>query len=91
MKALIKELNQIVEAAGGPDPITMKAFLSKYEHGKKRGEELGEKIDQKDKRGELDRLQDEIKADAIEVEDLVDRIASYVQGLRSIQRGLLLK
>lgn len=82
MKALISEMNQIVEVAGGPDPLTMKAFLSEYEQGKKRGEELGKKIDQKERRDEMDRLQDEITAAAIEVEDLADRIASYVHGAR---------
>lgn len=57
-------------AAGGPDPLTMKAFLSEFEMGRKRGLE----VPPEKAIVETNLAEDEMVEAAKQVKDLVERI-----------------
>jgi len=74
-------------AAGGPDPISFKAFISEYQSGFNRGSEVGGSY--MDQEG----LQDEIVSAAREIEVLCKRIISTGEaaGLKMKERKVAAK
>ena len=64
-------------AAGGPDPLSLKAFLSEYEIGVKRGTTEGERPT--NYHGLVTVTQEEVKEAATEVKQLMDRILTTAQ------------